>query len=71
VNDKLESFARKYLKKELPKCTNEEQYIFKRMYSNENLDMNINDVVDKMDADKLDWAMSQVARTMKMTQEKK
>ncbi len=38
--------------------------LFMRMYSHENLDANINDVVDAMPEDKLDWAMQQVQRSL-------
>ena len=38
--------------------------MFKRMYAKGNLDMNINDVVDNMPEEKLDWAMQQVERTL-------
>jgi hypothetical protein len=39
------------------------------MYSNDNLEMDINDVVDKMDEEKLDWAMQQVERTLNKAKE--
>jgi len=64
MNDKLEQFAREDLKSGLAQCTEKEQHIFKRMYSHKNLDLPINEVVDRMAMEKLDWAMQQVDRTL-------
>lgn len=38
--------------------------LFKRMYSYKNLKADINDVVDALPEDKLNWAMQQVQRTL-------
>lgn len=64
MNDQLQEFARNELKKGLAQCTEGQQLIFKRMYANRNLDTPINEVVDNMDAKKLDWAMQQVESTL-------
>lgn len=64
VNNKIQEFARNDLKKGLAQCTEAEQLLFKRMYAGGDLEMPIDDVVDKMDAEKLDWAMQQVDRTL-------
>lgn len=64
MNTKIQDFARSILKGGLSKCTEAEQLIFKRMYSHENLDRDINDVVDNMEEEKLDWAMQQVDRSL-------
>ena len=64
MNKTLEKFARDELKKGLAKCTEGEHLMFKRMYSHKNLDMDINDVVDSMPSEKLDWAMQQVERSL-------
>jgi len=78
MNTELQKFARTTLKDELSKCTEAQQLIFKRMYipwaleiinenrrlTEEELAMPINDLVDKMPEDKLDWAMQQVQRTL-------
>jgi len=65
MNKQLEDFARKTLKAGLELCTEDEKRLFKLMYwpsLNDLVDINI--VVDKMDAEKLDWAMQQVQMTL-------
>jgi len=64
MNDQLKNFAREELKRglaQLPECWRRR---FKQMYSHGNLDANINDVVDTMPEDKLDWAMQQVEKSL-------
>lgn len=65
MNEQLEAFARKTLKEELSKCTELEVILFKAMYSHRDRDKPINQVVDDMPTDKLDWAMQQVENTLK------
>ena len=76
MNDELQKFAREQIKNGLSKLPESNRIIFKKMYSypgwtNNPVDnlsdqkMDINDVVDKMPADKLDWAMQQVSRSLK------
>ena len=64
MNDQLQTHARNTLKEGLAQCSGGKQFLFKRMYSQGNLDMPINDVVDNMDPEKLDWAMEQVKNTL-------
>lgn len=64
MNDPLQEYARSYIKQGLAKCTPEQQRIFRRMYSPTDLNALIDDVVDNMDTDKLDWAMLQVQATL-------
>lgn len=64
MNEQIESFARNTLKQGLMECTEGQQLLFKRMYAHGNLEMPINDVVDSMETEKLDWAMQQVQRTL-------
>ena len=64
MNDELQLFARNELKEGLALCTEAQRLIFKRMYSHENLDLDINDAVDNMPEEKLDLAMVQVQRTI-------
>ncbi len=64
MNNQLQEFARAQLKDGLDKLPESNQLFFKRMYSGGNLDANINDVVDAMPEDKLDWAMQQVQRSL-------
>ncbi len=64
MNEKQAELSRMDLKDGLAKCTEAEQLTFKRMYANGDLDLPINDVVDRMPADRLEWAMEQVGRTL-------
>ncbi len=63
-NQTLINIAKSILKELLSQCTEEEQLQFKRMYSNNHLDMPINEVVDKMNIENIDWAISQCERTI-------
>lgn len=40
------------------------------MYSNGNLNLNINDVVDNISNEKIEWAIIQVKNTLKKTTDK-
>lgn len=68
--DKLQAFARQSLKDGLAQCSPAQQHRFKLMYApgayegRAELDTPINEVVDKMPVEKLDWAMQQVDRTV-------
>ncbi|MBB4036599.1 hypothetical protein GGR21_002505 [Dysgonomonas hofstadii] len=53
-----------YLKELLANCNEAQQLMFKRMYSHQNLDKDINQVVDDMDSEKIDWAISQCEKTV-------
>lgn len=64
MNEQLQNLARIELKSGLSKCTAAEQLLFKRMYSPKNIDLPIDQVVDNMPADRLDWAMQQVQNTL-------
>ena len=64
MNNQLQNYARTSLKEGLAKCREGQQMMFKRMYANGNLNASIDDVVDNMPEDKLDWAMQQVERTL-------
>ena len=64
MNNELQVFARQQLKDGLSKLPESNHMIFKLMYSPNNLDIDINEVVDIMPEDKLDWAMQQVQRTI-------
>lgn len=65
MNKQLEDFARKTIKEGLAKCPEDWQVIFKRMYAHGDLEKDINQVVDDMEADKLDWALQQVENSLK------
>ncbi len=64
MNKQLQDFARSEIKKGLAKLPESNHLLFKRMYSHENLDLPINDVVDKMEYERLDWALQQVERSV-------
>lgn len=64
MNSQIEQFARQSLKDGLAKLEEPNRVIFKRMYANRNLGLPINEVVDNMPQEKLDWAMQQVQRSL-------
>lgn len=62
VNLALREFCKSHLKGMLAKCTSGEQHKFKQMYSHKNLDLHINDVVDKMVDDQVSPTSEVLAR---------
>lgn len=64
MNEELQNYARTEIKSGLAQCSEEQQEMFKLMYSHDDLTRKINDVVDGMQPEKLDWAMQQIARTL-------
>lgn len=64
IHEEVVTLTRIKLKNNLAKCTEKQQLFFKRMYCHLNLGLTIDQVVDQMKEDKLDWAMSQVERTL-------
>lgn len=64
MNEQLSAFARSTLKLGLAQVPEGWQLTFKRMYAPKYLDMPINEVVDRMPDDKLDWAMKQVMNSL-------
>ena len=64
MNDQLQKFARNSLKDSLTKLPENNQILFRRMYSHKNVNAKINDIIDAMPVDKLDWAMQQVQSTL-------
>lgn len=73
MNRHLIDFARKYLKDNLAKLPKSWHETFILMYGRDNerrsveeaKALDINDVVDNMPTDKLDWAMSQVENSLR------
>ena len=63
-NEKLIAAGRAILKRLLSVCTEGNHQMFKRMYSNGNLDLTIDQAVDEMDPDKIDHAITQAERTI-------
>ena len=64
MNEQMQRYARNTTKEGLSRCTSAEQLIFKRMHSPDALDLPINEVVDKIEPEKLDWAMQQILNTL-------
>jgi hypothetical protein len=64
MNEQLQTFARDTIKEGLALLSDSHRLMFKKMYSHEDLDADINHVVDTMPEDKLDWAMQQVMRSI-------
>jgi len=64
MNETLKNTAKEMLKELLAECTEGQQLMFKRMYCHKNLELPINKAVDQMADDKIDWAMTQVERTV-------
>lgn len=72
MNEQLQEFARSSLKDGLGKLPEQNQRMFKLMYARDNGKrsvedaeaMSIDDVVDAMPSDKLDWAMQQVENSL-------
>jgi 3-methyladenine DNA glycosylase AlkC len=64
-NETIKNVAKEMLKELLSECTDGQQLIFKRMYCDKNLELPINEAVDQMEDDKIDWAITQAERTVK------
>jgi hypothetical protein len=60
----IKTLGRDILKDLLSQCTEDQQMLFKRMYSHDDLERDINDAVDQMADDKINWAISQCERTV-------
>jgi hypothetical protein len=56
--------GRRILKEFLPRCTEGEQMMFRRMYCHKHMDLTIEQAVDQMDPEKIETAISQVERTL-------
>lgn len=69
MNNITENFNRDWLKENIALCNESQQQMFKRMYSHNNLDLDVNSIIDKMPEDKLDWAMQQVQHTLEKDKE--
>jgi hypothetical protein len=63
-NETLKNAAKQILKDLLAQCTEGQQLMFKRMYCHKDLEKPINDAVDQMADDKIDWAITQTERTV-------
>lgn len=64
MNNILETYARDWLKINLAILPKSSHEMFKRMYADGNMELDINIVVDKMPQKRLDWAMVQVQNSL-------
>jgi hypothetical protein len=64
VNKVIEKFARQELKDALLGLNSSSINIFKQMYYPTDLSMSTDYIVDNMPADTLDWALTQVHKTL-------
>lgn len=56
--------ARKLLLKKIKICTEKQQNFFKRIYSHKNPSLNLEMIIDSLDEEKLNSALSLVERTI-------
>lgn len=71
IQERLVAETKQLLKDGLNKLPQNWQLTFKRMYSHKNLELPINEVVDNMPDDKLDWALSQVENSLAKIEKQK
>ncbi len=64
MNKELENVAKNMLKTKLACCTDKQQLMFKRMYSPNNVDLEINKVIDNLHPEKIDLALTQANNTL-------
>jgi hypothetical protein len=64
MNQQLKEFARATLKEGLAQLPEDWQMLFKKLYSRDNLERSMNEMVDRIPEDKLDWAMCQVENSI-------
>lgn len=64
VNKTIDDFSRQQILAGLKKLPDKAQNIFKRMYSHENLNRTLVDVVRSMPSERLSWALTQVENTI-------
>jgi len=69
MNKQLQKFARDTIKNGLCHLPVNYQTMFKRMYSHKNMKSSIEQIVDCMPEEKLDWAMEQVDRSLSKLKE--
>ena len=62
--NKIKAYRRQILIDLYNQCTEPQQMIFKRMYSHKNLELGINDIINKMPDDKIDWSIQQCEKTV-------
>ena len=66
MNKTVVKFIREQIKKGLAQLTDKNRMLFNRMYSYDNLNKPVNEVVDNILEDKLNWALTQVENSLKI-----
>jgi len=61
----IENYTRECLKEMLRACTDDQVMMFKRMYHHKDLSVGIDEAVDAIPCDNLNWAYTQVRNTVK------
>jgi hypothetical protein len=69
-NKTLIKLAKDLLVGLLNQCSEPQQLLFKRMYYHKKLDATMEETVEQMEADKLDWAITQTEETIKKNNER-
>lgn len=69
MNKTVVRFMREQIKKGLDKLEDKHRLFFKRMYSQAIMSKSINDIIDNMPEQKLDWALTQIENTLKEEKE--
>lgn len=69
-NETLIKACKQILKDLLVQCSEPQFLLFKRMYCHKNLKATVDEAVDQMDADKIDWAVTQTEKTVASNNEK-
>lgn len=64
MNELLQQVARQTIKDGLDQLSEKHRSMFKRMYSPNDLDIEINILVNRLPVVKLEWAMQQVTSTL-------
>lgn len=64
-NVSLINSGREILKDLLVQCSNEQFTMFKRMYCHKNINASIDEAIDLINPEKIDWAITQCERTVK------
>lgn len=64
MNPELVEYAREYIRINIKKLKDEHIMRFKKMYSHHNLAAHIDDVVNNMEIDKLNWGMQQITNSL-------
>lgn len=65
MNETVITFTRNKIKEGLGKLSEKHKLRFNQMYSFKNLDKDVNEVVDEMSEEKLDWALTQIENSMR------